>query len=74
MMLTADYLYKVRNQGEAKMLTGKQATYFHHSVAQLLFMSSKVRRDIQTAVAFLTTRVKNPDVDDWDALKRVLKY
>ncbi len=26
------------------------------------------------AVAFLTTRVKNPDKDDWGKLKRVLKY
>ena len=26
------------------------------------------------AVAFLTTRVKSPDKDDWEKLKRVLKY
>ena len=26
------------------------------------------------AVAFLTTRVKSPDKDDWGKLKRVLKY
>jgi len=25
-------------------------------------------------VAFLTTRVKNPDKEDWGKLKRVLKY
>jgi hypothetical protein len=25
-------------------------------------------------VAFLTTRVKEPDMDDWGKLKRVLKY
>jgi hypothetical protein len=37
-------------------------------------MSTRVRRDIQTAVAFLTTRVKNPDEDDWGKLKRVPKY
>lgn len=47
---------------------------FHHTVAQLLFMSARARRDIQTAVAFLTTRVKSPDEDDWGKLKRVLKY
>ena len=33
-----------------------------------------MRRDIQTAVSFLTTRVKEPDEDDWGKLKRVLKY
>jgi hypothetical protein len=43
-------------------------------VAQLLFMSTRARQDIQTAVAFLTTRVKNPDENDWGKLKRVLKY
>ena len=37
-------------------------------------MSSRARRDIQTAVAFLTTRAKAPDEDDWGRLKRVLKY
>lgn len=43
-------------------------------VAQLLFLSSRARRDIQTPVDFLTTRVKNLDEDDWGKLKRVLKY
>lgn len=33
-----------------------------------------MRRDIQTTVAFLTTRVKEPDEDDWGKLKRLLKY
>ncbi len=37
-------------------------------------MATRVRRDIQTAVAFLMARVKNPDEDDWGKLKRVLKY
>jgi len=37
-------------------------------------MATRARRDIQTAVAFLTTRVKSPDEDDWEKLKRVLKY
>ncbi len=26
------------------------------------------------AVAFLTTRVRSPDEDDWGKLKRILKY
>ena len=37
-------------------------------------MSSRACHDIQTAVAFLTTRVKAPYEDDWGKLKRVLKY
>ena len=43
-------------------------------MAQLLFLSCRARRDIQTAVSFLTTRVKAPDEDDWGKLKRVLRY
>ncbi len=37
-------------------------------------MATRARRDIQTAVAFLTTRVKSPDKDDWGKLKHMLKY
>jgi hypothetical protein len=55
-------------------LNNKQVLAFHHMVAQLLFMATRARRDIQTAVAFLTTRVKKPDKDNWGKLKRVLKY
>jgi hypothetical protein len=42
--------------------------------AQLLFLSKRARPDIQTAVAFLCTRVKSPDEDDWKKLARVIKY
>ena len=55
-------------------ISAKMKKAFHHSVAQLLFVATRVRRDIQTAVAFLTTRVKKPDEDDWGKLKRVLRY
>ncbi len=43
-------------------------------VAQLLFLCDQARRDIQVAVAFLTTRIKKPGMDDWGKLRRVLKY
>jgi hypothetical protein len=36
-------------------------------------MSTRARQDNQTAVAFLTTRVKSPDEDNWGKLKQVLK-
>ena len=69
----SDHLFQVRPDTEARPLPEEQAHAFHHSTAQLLFLS-RVRRDIQTPVAFLTTRVKRPDDDDWGKLKRVLKY
>ena len=64
----------IRDESKARKLKEAQALAFHHTVAQLLFMATRARRDIQTAVAFLTTRVKNPDEDNWGKLKRVLKY
>ena len=69
-----DYLFKVRDEDEAKFLPEEQAVLFHHSVAQLLFLACRARRDIQVAVAFLTTRVKKPDEDDWGELRRILQY
>ena len=62
-------MFEVRDEEEAEklglFLDRKRAKDFHHSVVQLLFISTRVRRDIQTAVAFLTTRIKRPDEDDW---------
>ena len=69
----ADHLFTVRPHHEASFLPEEQARSFHHTTAQLLFLS-RVRRDIQPTIAFLTTRVKQPDEDDWGKLKRLLKY
>jgi hypothetical protein len=70
----AEHLFKVRDESEAQLIPEEQAQDFHQVVAQLLFLSSRAQRDIQTAVAFLCMRVKQPDEDDWGKLKRVLKY
>ena len=70
---TGDRLFQVRPPTEATFLSEEQARVFHHTTAQLLFLS-RVRRDIQTTVAFLTARIKRPDNDDWGKLRRVLKY
>ncbi len=70
----AVHLFLVSDRSKARTLKEERALAFHHTVAQLLFMCTRARRDIQTALAFLTTRVKKPDNDDWGKLKRVLKY
>ena len=59
-----EHLFTVRDEKEARPLEEERALAFHHTVAQLLFMATRTRRNIQTAVAFLTTRVKTPDEDD----------
>ena len=70
----ADHLFTVRDPSLAKVLSEEQAMAFHRTTAQLLFLSARARRDIQPATAFLTTRVKSPDEDDWGKVKRVLGY
>ena len=57
-MPAADHLFKIRDENDAKPLEEERALGFHHTVARLLFMATRARRDIQTAVAFLTTWVK----------------
>ncbi len=67
-------LFQVCDQDQWVKLDEERAQCFHSTVAQLLFVTMRCWRDIQTAVAFLTTRVKEPDEDDWLKLQRVLKY
>jgi hypothetical protein len=43
-------------------------------VYQLLFAANQAQKDIQTAVSFLTTLVRDPDEDDWKKLVHMLKY
>jgi hypothetical protein len=62
-----DHLFKVRDDG--RKLNEEQADAFRHTVYQLLFAANRARRDIQTAVSFLATRVQAPDEDDWGKLK-----
>ena len=71
---TAKHLFMMREPENSKPLPEEQAQQLHRVVAQLLFISARVRRDIQTVATFLTTRVQTPYVDDWGKLKRVLKY
>ena len=68
----SDHLFKMQEGG--RRLSEELAEVFHHTVYQLLFAANRARRDIQTAVSFLTTRVKAPDQDNWGKLVRVLTY
>jgi hypothetical protein len=46
-----DKLFEIREDNKAVKLVGEEQTLaFHHTVAQLLFMATRARRDIQTAV------------------------
>ena len=69
----ANHLFKV-NDSDPKKLDKDTSDMFHRNVAKLLFLSKRARPDIQTSVAFLCTRVKEPDHDDYKKLARVMKY
>jgi hypothetical protein len=58
-------LFDIREKKEARPQDEEHVIAFHHTTAQLLLMATRARRDIQTAVAFPTTRVKSPEENDW---------
>ena len=67
-----DNLFDIREDKDRKLLPEEQASQFHRTVAQLLFLCMRARPDIQTLVSFLTTRVQEPDKDDWGKLRHGL--
>jgi hypothetical protein len=68
----AAHLFEVSETPE--YLDDETLQLYHHLTAKLLFLCKRARPELQTAVAFLTTRVKRPDADDYKKLCRVIKY
>eukprot|EP00957_Ditylum_brightwellii_P118003 9000008-Ditylum_brightwellii.AAC.1 len=68
----ANHLHEVND--DAEKLNEEEAQFFHHVVAKLLFLCKRARPDLQTSVAFLSTRVKAPDIDDKKKLRCTLRY
>ena len=59
---------------ESTELTESKANIFHSIVAKLLYVSRRSRLDIGLAVAFLSTRVSKSTIQDWNKLRRLLRY
>jgi hypothetical protein len=59
---------------DAEKLSKESSIAFHHLVAMTLYVSKRARPDVSTAIAFLTTRVRAPDVDDWRKLSDLIEY
>lgn len=49
-------------------------TLFHHFTEKILVLSKRDRPDIQSAVSFINTRVKGPDIDEWKKFQRAIRY
>ncbi len=67
------HLFTTRDE-PGGLLDEATSELFHHHTAKLLFLSRRARPDIQTAVSFLTKRVKAPDQDDYKKLRRTMQY
>ena len=58
----------------AHKLSERDSQAFHTIVVKVLLLYKRLRPDILDGVAFLTTRVREPDEDDNKKLGRILKY
>jgi len=67
-------LHLLNVNDSTEKLDEEKAQLFNHLVAKLLCLSRRSRQDIQTAVAFLCTRVHHPDIDEYKKLACVMKY
>jgi hypothetical protein len=65
-------LFKVDK--DAKKLDPRAKDQFHSLVAKVLFATKRARPDTATSISFLTTRVREPDVEDWTKLVHLMKY
>ncbi|KAG7374846.1 reverse transcriptase RNA-dependent DNA polymerase [Nitzschia inconspicua] len=68
----ANHLFEVNNK--AAKLSIQDSDLLHRLTTQLLYLCKRARPDLQTAVAFLTTRVASPDTDDMKKLGRCVRY
>lgn len=69
-----DNLFDVGEKNKAAVLPEELAVLLHCTTTQLVFLAMRARKDLLTAVSFLTTIVKSPDIQDWLKQKGVLQY
>ena len=67
-----EHLFKVHP--DSNSLDEDKAKLFHTVTAQGLFACKRARPDISPAIAYLTTRVREPNEDDWSKLVRMMKF
>jgi hypothetical protein len=59
---------------DCEKLPKEMAADFHTVVAKMLYVTKRARPDTCLSVAFLTTRVRAPDRDDWEKLRHLIEY
>jgi hypothetical protein len=68
----AEHLFQI--QDNIELLDESNSEFFHATVAKLLFLCKRGRPNIQTAIAFLCTRVQQPTRHGYNKLSRTIKY
>ena len=66
----AKWLFTVKTETET--LAEAKADIFRKFIAKLIWVMKRGRPDVEPTVAFLSTRVKEPDKDDWHKFKRLM--
>jgi hypothetical protein len=61
-------------QEDAKKLDEERRSIFHTYVMKAMFLCKRARPDIDQAIAFLSSRVKEANEGDWKKLMRVLGF
>ena len=64
-------LFKVHE--DVEKLDLQMVTTFHNIVAKTLFVTKRARPDTSTSIAFLTTRFREPNRDDWRKLQHSIE-
>jgi hypothetical protein len=67
-----DSLFKVDE--DCEKLAQVKAVELHNLVAKTLYATKRARPDTCTAITFLTTRVCEPDKDDWTTWVHLMRY
>jgi hypothetical protein len=57
-----------------KNLSNEAAAVFHTIMAKALYVTKRARPDISLAIAFLTMRVKSPNIEDLEKLCHLMEY
>lgn len=65
-------LFKIDETSEG--LEEDKSERFHHIVSKLLFVSKRVRLDIELAISFICTRVSKSTMQDLEKLRRLISY
>jgi hypothetical protein len=59
---------------DCKNLSNEAAAAFHTIMAKALYVTKRARPDISQAIAFFTTRVRSPNIEDWEKLHHLMEY